>query len=897
MNNGGGDSTSIDSTAAEHDAGGDSNNNNNGNSNNNSDRRQLLGPTRDTSSMSNLDASNGGDGSARRRATCGVARSANATLRTGSASSSPAALDFARIQESWTTKSDDTSDFFFGFASSASPSSLQQQPALLSGTDRMSSTASSSTAATAPRSSGSLLDARPDPLSFRKTTGSLAATASRDSSRSLGMPAPDSGGGSGGNIFLDNSFFISSAIHDAARITNWDRVLELCESYPEAATYRGRDGWTALHHACNRRCPRPRVVEALLAAHPDALIQKCEKGWLPLHYACRFKAPKEVVRLLLHMHPKKGLGTVSKVDRLGRTPLYYAIRYDAPPGVVGLLLQADPSAVLEEDQNEDSPLALVWDSWAEKTEGKRIIASFLPGGFPEPETTTVQERAKVLRQRLEKNSTLNKRWLKVNLLLKAAFGFPVEEDDGEDDYEFVDTRKDELNTSIESDASRSSMNNNNLRRNWRIVHATAAVKCHLSLFLLACALHPEQVKELDEGDLQRPGDPTGPSALTTTTSAHQTALHLAASSNSGGEPGKTVLLTLLREWREAAEIPDGIDGSLPLHRMVENLRKQDWSNHAAILYRFYPRAVQIPDSNGKLPLHRAAAAVQHVAEQEDDESVIFQLVNQHPEAVRHADNSGCLPMHYLALTAEVWDSAVEAVYNIHRNALQVRTGPSHFNRLPIHMAAGSAKSGNGLLSHLIQHHPRGASVPDAQGKLPLHLACEIGKKWTDGVETIFNAFHNAIRTAEANPRGWLPLHMAVAAPDADAELIGKLIEHYPAATNTPDTQGRYPLHIACSSGKSWNGGIKILFETDPDSMSMFDNNGYLPFQLAALRYCAPDDDDEDGEVVLEEIEEAFLKAREAKLAAEAAEIDILFNLLRAEPTVLSSNGNNDEGGR
>ena len=73
------------------------------------------------------------------------------------------------------------------------------------------------------------------------------------------------------------------------------------------------------------------------------------------------------------MYPDKGKTAVSKVDRRGRTPLYYAVRYDAPHGVVGLLLEVDASAVLEEDQDADSPLALVWDAWAEKLDGKRTL--------------------------------------------------------------------------------------------------------------------------------------------------------------------------------------------------------------------------------------------------------------------------------------------------------------------------------------------------------------------------------------------------------------------------------------------------------------------------------------------------------------------------------------------
>jgi ankyrin repeat protein len=652
---------------------------------------------------------------------------------------------------------------------------------------------------------------------------------------------------------VDSASGLSSCIHDAARITNWDAVLELCGTQPQHARYAStRDGWTALHHLCNRRCPAPRVAEALIRAYPGALCKGEEKGWLPLHYACRFKAPKEVVRLLLHMYPEKGLKTVSKVDRMGRTPLYYAIRYDAPPGVVGLLLQVDPSAVLEKDQNDDSPLALVWDSWADKLEGKRVVNSFLPGGFPEPEDRSVEERAQILRVRLQKETKLLKRWMKVNMLLKAAFGFPVEED--------------EVDEKMDADDPHDTKS----ERTWRIVHAAAAVRCHSTIFLLACALHPEQVRELDCNDLIPQDGPT-----------NQTALHLAASSNAGGETGKTVLLSLLSQYREAAQLPDGIDASLPLHRMVENEHKQDWSNHAAILYQFYQRGVQIPDSNGKLPLHRAIGAMKHT-ERQAEECVITQLVRVYPQAAAHADKSGLLPMHMVAAHAAIWDHDTESVCNAHRNAVMQRAGDDQFSRLPIHMAAASVNSRDSLIARLIQLHPRSVSLEDARGSLPLHLACEVGKNWNDGTRAIYAAFPTAVSRAENSARGWLPLHLAANASAAGPELIQELIQLYPAAASIADAQGRYPLHLACGSGKSWMDGLADLFEVAPDTMTTRDNRGMLPFHIASLRLCRP-----DGEQAKDDDEDAFdyKTTRAAEDKHDAADLDILFQLLRADPTV------------
>ena len=663
-----------------------------------------------------------------------------------------------------------------------------------------------------------------------------------------------------------------SAIHDAARITDWDSVLELCEQHPKWASFSGRDKWTALHHACNRRCPRPNVVQALIQAWPEALWKQEDKGWLPLHYACRFKAPTAVVRLLLHQIPHLGRETVSKRDTLGRTPLYYAVRYDAPPGVVSLLLQMDPSVVLKEDRNEDSPLALVWDSWAEKLEGKRMVHSFLPGGFPEPDDLSPQQRALLLREKLQKESKLCKKWNQANMLLKAAFGFPVSEDN-DDMSDTASTGDCEQKVPHKHDAAAS-------KRTWRIVHATAAVKCHLTLFQLACALHPEQVAELDDNDLI----PSSPRS-------RQTALHLAAASNAGGEVGKDVIISLLSLYRQAAQVADEATGSLPLHCLVENSSVKDWPQHGAILYHFYPRAVQMADNQGLLPLHKAAAAMRHVPETEDDTdgeedeetntSIVVQLVRAFPPAARQADHAGKLPLHHAVENACVWDADLQALYNCHRPAVQVRAVQSN-GSLPLHLAASNPSAQASLIQGLVRENPRAASVPNGDGHWPLHLACAIGKEWA-ATKILLEAHHAAV---EQRVNGWLPLHWACAAPsttevsehgNAKEELIVQLIAAYPEASLVADGQGRFPLHLACQSGKSAHA-LEALLHSNPAATMTCDHNGLLPFFTAALRCCAS----------VEAQSQIEIPPWRKQGPEQTADLDILLALLRADPTVLLS---------
>ena len=82
-----------------------------------------------------------------------------------------------------------------------------------------------------------------------------------------------------------------------------------------------------------------------------------------------------------------------------------------------------------------------------------------------------------------------------------------------------------------------------------------------------------------------------------------------------------------------------------------------------------------------------------------------------------------------------------------------------------------------------------------------------------------------------------------------------------------DSNGDYPLHLACNTGKLWATGLETLFEAGPGVLSYANNDGLLPFHIVALKYCQP-----------EEVEDPL---------QEAAELETMFQLLRADPTVIA----------
>eukprot|EP00571_Detonula_confervacea_P004582 CAMPEP_0172328488 /NCGR_PEP_ID=MMETSP1058-20130122/60378_1 /TAXON_ID=83371 /ORGANISM="Detonula confervacea, Strain CCMP 353" /LENGTH=854 /DNA_ID=CAMNT_0013045605 /DNA_START=187 /DNA_END=2754 /DNA_ORIENTATION=- len=683
-----------------------------------------------------------------------------------------------------------------------------------------------------------------------------------------------------------------SALHDAARITDWPSVATLSESNPESAKYVGPDGWNALHHACDRRCPHVEVIDSLLNAYPEALVQTNDKGWTPLHRACRNKTPRDVVKLLLRKNPELGKRAAAMRCNDGRSSLHYALLYDAPEGVVDLLLQADPGAVLDEDRDGVSPLGTVWDKYANSFDGRRTLQILLRpfdgegwelGGNDSIEGVRDKEVAEGrVRLAMEKSSEsckqLQAKWKKANTLLRAYFRFPLQEEkmDGDDSSEIATAR----------------------RRKWRVLHALSAIKCHPTLFRLARALHPYEALEVDENDLFVGGrdvnsmpDPQSPSL------SRRTALHFAAMSPLSGREGRNVIKVLLRLNPNAASHVDG-HGSLPLHLICLNGRQLQWTNGPEDLYTAYTEASSCRDGLGRTPLHCIASTAGQYTHSSSarpsiplapitlEESVIQNLVRVNTTTASMGDNTGRLPLHYIAERCEEWTPDAQSILDAHPAAVQTRAGPSTSNQLPLHMAASSPDARPSLIMNLVDVNPRAASLFDGTGRLPLHLAVDSGRTaWDRGISSIHDAYAPAMFAFEESSRRWTVLHTAAASHSAGRELIEKIISLNENAASIADGEGKYPLHLACSTNRSWNeGGSQAIFDADPSVALTEDVNGLLPFHIAAMRSSVPtnavaDADDSENET----LESA---AREDTDNDDLESLEVLFNLLIAQPSVV-----------
>lgn len=727
------------------------------------------------------------------------------------------------------------------------------------------------------------------------------------------------------------------AIHDAARITSWTEVLELCHTYPQYASYKCEDGLTALHHACSRRCPNPLVIQALIHAYPQAIQQMDDtnKGWTPLHHACRFKLNRESIQMLLYMYPDAGkLAARMRDKERGRTALYYALRYDAPEGVVELLLEAmEGKDILDVDRDGISVLSLVWDRWAMSYEGKRYLSHYfkiqsqwkdmMVGVTPSSEWWShVQKDASALRSSLR--GKMKENWNQVDLILRGAFRFPLIQISHEQG------QQEQLQQQLAQD------NHLTKKRTWRILHAISAIRCHETLSTVACILYPEQAREFDDHDLIAMGAICSKSqhlqnkSSTSLDPPQLTALHIASQGPTFGNESKSLLESLLLLYPQAASIVCPADGSLPLHYLCANEWKLDWVRDGIqSVYEAYPQAVFVQDIHGRTPLHRIALtndSFHHKKDSDDADavaitvplppfssfsmslvaqhhafnlfitghpihdptthgissvddpsgSIALNILSRHPEVASIPDNDGKMPLHLISEFAEDWDANLQAIYDAYPQAIQE---PKEC--LPLHLAARNADAKPRLIQKLVEYHPEAASTKNDNGCLAFHIACESGKLWNGGLDAIYNAYPEAINVKEENNRQWTALHCVISNPSTSLSTVEKILSLNPDAAHAVDFKGRTAFQLSLECGRHWDGGgLEILFQANPDAIDSCDIYGNIPLITALLKYGR----DRSGRDKTNGCDTFCGRKNELVIS----QMNTIYNLIRSAPHVIQS---------
>ena len=233
-----------------------------------------------------------------------------------------------------------------------------------------------------------------------------------------------------------------------------------------------------------------------------------------------------------------------------------------------------------------------------------------------------------------------------------------------------------------------------------------------------------------------------------------------------------------------------------------------------------PKAAELVDSEGKLPLHIA-----YINSATND--IVTMLIHHYPAAAEVKDNYGNLPFHYACSENSCWDTIKEAL-ELYPKAIEIKNRHGY---LPLHLAW--EQSGkyhfNLVLRKLIEVYPAAVAVPFPDGQFLLSKALLCKGVSDEVLKMIIEMYPEA---AEVQRNGYTPLHVTLYKRNPISEdVLLMLIKAAPKAACVQDYDGNLPLHHALHTGRSSNV-IVALLEVYPKGAEVQDENGELPLHLA-----------------------------------------------------------------
>jgi Ankyrin repeats (3 copies) len=126
---------------------------------------------------------------------------------------------------------------------------------------------------------------------------------------------------------------------------------------------------------------------------------------------------------------------------------------------------------------------------------------------------------------------------------------------------------------------------------------------------------------------------------------------------------------------------------------------------------------------------------------------------------------------------------------------------------------------------------------DIQGRqLFLHKAL-LKQPPLDVVKALYTARPNAIYHKE-HTHGWMALHVACHY-GIDKPIIQYLHQHFPQAIQTPDLEGKLPLHLAVNSSNCSLRVVTYLLSKYPDAVDILDKDQKSPLDYATTNTTNP----------------------------------------------------------
>lgn len=287
------------------------------------------------------------------------------------------------------------------------------------------------------------------------------------------------------------------------------------------------------------------------------------------------------------------------------------------------------------------------------------------------------------------------------------------------------------------------------------------------------------------------------------------------------------LKMLIKACPKAASVQDD-DGNLPLHHAFHTRRS---NNIIIALLEVYPKGAEVQDDNGELPLHLACQA-------DLSADVIKMLLRIYPKAAKITNSSGVLPLHYACRNQKCLLDKLDALLLAYPESINVecidlqkwlRRKGSTLKRAVIKRYSVH------LVKLLVKTDPKQCSHPDSDGNFPVHYSCglsgigfspEIVKVLADASPNCFICPNNFGKTPKcileevANDKdeaGMLLLHrLAAFSTELSKAAVQFVVEVFPNSVTVPDNNGMLPFHHACLNAGCSVEGLFLFLQLFPD---------------------------------------------------------------------------------
>jgi ankyrin repeat protein len=128
--------------------------------------------------------------------------------------------------------------------------------------------------------------------------------------------------------------------------------------------------------------------------------------------------------------------------------------------------------------------------------------------------------------------------------------------------------------------------------------------------------------------------------------------------------------------------------------------------------------------------------------------IVKYVLEQSPQAVYHADSQGNLPLHYAAMYAcpQIWNLILQANPEGCKRANKKQKYPLH---LMCARYFGRYDITKDQVQSCLDANPAAIQIPDAWGRLPLHLACQ-GHAQKDVIQVLVKVYPEALLQSDSS---------------------------------------------------------------------------------------------------------------------------------------------------